>query len=263
MTPRVDMIGKKFGRLLVIGLSKERGSRGQLKYICKCDCGQIKHILGESLRSSKCQSCGCLNREITSAKMKTHGGSSSRLYHVWQGIKNRCLNPNSPEYYNYGGRGITICDEWLDFDNFRVFMLSIGYNSKAAKGAQTIERIDVNKGYFPDNCTLIPLKQQPLNMTSNRKIRANNQTKLLTEWARELEVSETTIINRIKRGWSPEKAVTTPPKRVNKYTVGNETHTTKEWATIMGIPWSTLRDRMRRNGQQEELERLVKDFYKS
>ena len=267
MSKKVEMIGRKFGRLTVIAESSQRGNRGQLKYECICDCGKKTTAMGEALRRRKILSCGCLQRERASEANKTHGGCCSgenkrgydKLYPIWQGMKDRCFNPNNTEYRHYGGRGITVCDEWLDYVNFRNFMLSVGFDPSAPSKQCTIERIDVNGNYCPENCTVIPLSEQSNNRTCTVWITANGKTMTITQWTRELGVSESMIIQRIKRGMTPEEAVTLPPTKFVKFTVDGETHTTKEWAQILNIPWNTLRDRMRRNGKQEELEKIVRE----
>ena len=252
MTSRVDMIGKRFGKLVVIALSEERGSRGQLKYECLCDCGQTKIIMGEDLRRGKVKSCRCEQSRIASSANKTHGGSKERLYHVWQGIKNRCENENSPEYKNYGGRGIKICEEWHDYANFREFMFLKGYDPNAPKGECTIERIDINGDYEPANCTIITLSKQQRNKTSNKYLTLGGESKSVVEWAEELGVSSNVLYARIYTGMTDEEILTTPVRRVHKYTVNGETHSCKEWAEILQMPWSTLRSKLNKGNKTME-----------
>ena len=245
MTKRVEMIGRKFGKLTVLALSEERGGRGQLKFLCLCDCGNTKVILGESLRSLKTTSCGCEQRIRVSIANKTHGGSNERLYHVWQGMKDRCENKNNLEYKNYGGRGIKICEEWHDYAKFKEFMLSKGYDPTAPHGQYTIERINVNGNYEPSNCTLISLSMQQQNRTDNRKLTFQGKTQTVVEWSRELRIPESAIYMRLYKGASDEEALSTPLRRTRQYTVEGETHTCKEWAEILQMPWSTLRSKIR------------------
>jgi hypothetical protein len=196
MTKRIEMEGRKFGRLLVLKLAEERGNRGQLKYLCQCDCGTVKLITGEDLRRGLIVSCGCFQKERAREANKTHGGCCSgeiergydKLYTVWQAMKDRCFNPNSIEYKSYGGRGITVCNDWLNYAKFRDFMLGIGYDVNSMRKTQTIDRIDVNGNYEPSNCRLLTMAEQQFNKTNNRLIEFNGETKTVTEWARELRV---------------------------------------------------------------------------
>lgn len=259
MTPRAEMIGKRFGRLVVVALSEKRGNRGQLRFDCVCDCGGHTTVAGETLRRGRCVSCGCYQKEAAKKANMTHGGCCSdqsnrsydKLYTVWQSMKDRCFNPNNFEYKNYGGRGITVCDEWKDnYVTFRDFMLSIGFDPKKPVREQTIDRIDVNGNYCPKNCRLLPLSEQQYNKTNNRLITYNGVTKTATEWAKELGVKMEVIINRLDRdGWSVEKALTTPKKVMERFTVDGETHTVREWAEILKMPWSTLRGKIKKDKQ--------------
>lgn len=267
MTPRVEMIGRRFGRLTVVALSKKRGNRGQLKFDCVCDCGGYTTVMGEDLRRNKVVSCGCYQKEVAKRVNKTHGGCCSgqskrgydKLYHTWQAMKDRCFNPNSAEYENYGGRGITVCDEWKDsYEVFRDFMLSIGFNPKKPIKEQTIDRIDVNGNYCPENCRLLPMKEQQYNKTNNRLITYNGETKTATEWAKDLGVRIEVITNRLDRGgWSIEEALTKPKRVTEKFTVDGETHTVKEWAEVLKMPWSTLRGKIKPD-KQKLLEKEVR-----
>ena len=252
MTPRVEMIGRRFGKLTVLALSEERGGRGQLKFLCLCDCGRTKVVFGESLRRFKTTSCGCEQRKIASKVNRTHGGSKERLYRVWQGMKERCENENNLEYKNYGGRGIKICEEWHDYAKFKEFMLSKGYDPTAPYGQCTIERINVNGNYEPSNCTVISAAMQAFNRTDNRKLTFQGKTQTVVEWSEEIGIPACTIYNRIHRGATDEEALSIPLRRTRQYTVGDETHTCKEWAEILQMPWSTLRGKVRESGKSME-----------
>jgi hypothetical protein len=152
-----DLTGSVFGRLTVIGRSTPIGIK-PIKWECECTCGERKTIMGTHLKSGHTKSCGCLSLEIAQERMTTHGKRKSVLYYRWRGLINRCNNPKDDSYKWYGGRGITICDRWLKFENFLADM------GEPPEG-KWIERVDNNKGYSPDNCEWV----SPSENCKNRK----------------------------------------------------------------------------------------------
>lgn len=163
----IEMVGKKFNKLLVLRDSGLRGARDRIKYVCLCDCGNESIVFGEPLRSGHTKSCGC----DKSIKMTKHGMYGTPTYRSWDKIIQRCNNPNNDAYKYYGGRGIGVCDEWLDFSNFFKDM------GERPKGT-TIERLDSNGWYRKDNCKWATVHEQ-LNNTS-RNIVVSIDSKLLT-----------------------------------------------------------------------------------
>lgn len=142
---KIDLTGKRFGRLFVICQSVERGNRGQIKWDCICDCGNKKTITGDILNAGDSNSCGCLVKE--NKFNLSHGMSKSRIYRIYRHMINRCVNTNVDSYPNYGGRGISVCNEWSTFEPFYEWAMKNGYSDKL-----TIDRKDNEQGYFPDNC---------------------------------------------------------------------------------------------------------------
>lgn len=169
--PNGNLTGKRFGRLTVICLDhkKPRKNGGNILFWkCKCDCGNEKVIRGDNLRSNTTTSCGCFARENTSKIKKIHGQRNSRLYNIWNGVKDRIFNKNNQAFSNYGGRGLGMFDEWVsDFTSFYNWSIQNGYDESLS-----IDRIDNNKGYTPDNCRWVNSHLQ----ASNRRIQKNNKT---------------------------------------------------------------------------------------
>ena len=199
---KIDLTGQRFGKLVVISEEEKRGEARMWK--CKCDCGNDVVVMQRHLSSGHTKSCGCLRRE---AKIK-HGENRTRLYRVWEQIRSRIYNPNCKHYKHYGGRGITMCDEWQDYSNFREWALATGYNVNAKHGECTIERIDVNGNYEPSNCCWVTQAQQMLNTRRSRVIEYNGLKMTVKEWADYLNMPYGRLTSRLnKLGWSIEDAL--------------------------------------------------------
>lgn len=165
MSKVFDLKGKQFGRLTVL-YEGAAAKSGEKTWVCKCSCGTItKPIKSTRLRQGITQSCGCLQREIVAKSKTIHQQSRSRLYRVWRGMKDRCYRTSAINYAYYGGRGITVCDEWKnDFQAFRNWAISHGYSDDL-----TIDRIDNDKGYAPDNCRWLTMKEQNNNRRNTKR----------------------------------------------------------------------------------------------
>ena len=204
----VDLKDKRFGKLFVIKkVNKPEGSVvSEARWECSCDCGNVKIIKGSKLRSGETKSCGCLRSELLSNRSKTHGMSKTRNYKVWSNMKNRCINVNNPRFNDYGGRGIAVCERWVNsFENF------ISDMGEPPSAKHSIERINNSLGYSKENCIWVVDSVQARNQRRNVNLTLNGVTKCLTDWANDLGISGTTLYSRIgKLGWPIEKALTTP-----------------------------------------------------
>lgn len=201
-----DLIGMRFGKLKVI----ERGQNfknGKASWICQCDCGKVKEkaVTGYDLKSGRVQSCGCKYLESNKGKNKMHGDTGIRLYRIWVGMRNRCYCKSAHSYHNYGARNIKVCDEWQDYENFKSWALSSGYADNL-----TIDRIDNNGNYSPDNCRWATYKQQERNKRGTIHITLDGETKTLAEWAEITGINRETIAWRIKNGWDSSELLIQP-----------------------------------------------------
>ena len=167
MSKLIDMVGKKFNKLLVLRDSGIRGARNRIKYVCLCDCGNESIVFGEPLRREHTKSCGC----DKSIKMTKHGMHGTPTYRSWDKMIQRCTNPNNEAYRYYGGRGIGVCDDWLDFSKF---FMDMGVRPKGT----TIERLDSNSWYCKENCKWATTTEQ-MNNTS-RNIIVSISSRLIT-----------------------------------------------------------------------------------
>lgn len=219
MSKFIDLTGKRFGRLIVL----ERATNdkwGAHRWLCMCDCKNKTIVHKRFLENGKTKSCGCLQRERASAycskfKLK-HGHSTrttmSRTYKAWGTIIQRCTNTNNEKYPIYGGRGIIVCKRWRN--SFPNFLEDMG----ESPGIEySIDRINNNEGYYKENCRWATRQQQMRNKRDNIFVVYKGKTKLVIEWAEEYQISYHTLRSRIYRlGWSIEKALTTPVRKIKK-----------------------------------------------
>jgi hypothetical protein len=205
--PLEEEIGKRYGRLVVVGAKTDGLVR------CICDCGTTHTARMWSIRKGTTTSCGCYRREVTSANRRFHGEARiTTEYTTWSSLKGRCLNPNNPKFERYGSRGITVCDRWKD--SYSNFLEDMG---RKPSNAFSLDRIDNNLGYCKENCRWADLETQANNKCT--AITFNGKSQSIERWGRELEIPGGTIIGRIKRGWSIEKALSTPRQQLgtNQY----------------------------------------------
>lgn len=196
-----ELINKRFGRLIVVNkLGKDKN--GCCQWECKCDCGGKKIVITSSLTTGRVKSCGCLVKEKSSERMKImrakQGKRDKRLSIIWMNMKNRCLNPNYKNYKNYGGKGITVCDEWkTSFENFYCWAISNGYEKNL-----TLDRINTFGNYEPKNCRWVTQKIQQNNRTNNHIIEMNGESHTLSEWCEILNVTKKKIEYHLGKGRS-------------------------------------------------------------
>ena len=209
-----DLTDMRFGRYLVIKQGSthiDKSGRRRLKWICKCDCGSdLKEVFGDNLAQGYTQSCGCLHKERAAKAKTAHGDTETRLYGVWCAIKRRCNNQDVPEYKNYGGRGITMCADWSNsYESFKIWALENGYDENAPRGVCTIDRIDNNDGYYPENCRWVSQRVQMNNVRTNVIVEYKNEKHTVAEWARKYNIRYSKLSQRLKRyGFSTEQALT-------------------------------------------------------
>lgn len=205
-----DLTGKRFGNLTVI--KREKNENGYVRWKCRCDCGKETVVRAGNLTSGAVKSCGCLKHV---GYHTTHSMSKTRLYKTWCNMRRRCYDKNIRSYKNYGKRGICVCDEWRDsFEPFQKWANETGYTDE-----MTIERMDLNGNYCPENCKWIPMPEQANNRRINRNITYNGETHNLSEWCKILNLRYPLIHNRIKKlGMTFEDAIKMPlmAKKRNK-----------------------------------------------
>lgn len=208
-----DLTGQKFGRLTVLSRSEPHISKGgfvMVQWNCQCECGKICTVKSQSLTTGKTRSCGCLARELTSKRSRTHNKRHTRLYNIWMNIKGRCCNKNNQKYYCYGARNITICDEWKDnFETFYEWSMNNGYADDLS-----IDRINNDGNYEPSNCRWTTNIEQANNKSINHFIEYNGESHTLAEWARIKGLSYKSLSLRINtHHWDIERALTQPMRR--------------------------------------------------
>lgn len=208
---KIDLTGKRYGRLVVLGYSHTEPKSRKSFWKCKCDCGTVKTVCASNLRSGNTSSCGCGEGENRERLMQAfydehykHGEAYSRLHRIWAHMKERCENPNCRDYPLYGGRGIKVCDEWVGergFEAFNAWALDNGYGD-----ALSIDRVDTNGNYEPANCRWATDTMQANNRRANRRITMRGETKTIAEWCRQYGKNYGTVYTRLETGMTPEEA---------------------------------------------------------
>lgn len=193
-----DKTGQRFGRWFVLERAGS-DSCGKSAWLCCCDCGTLRVVGLPSLRSGRSKSCGCLNRGISS----THKATGTQTYKVWIQMVRRCHGSNAPTIYQ--GRGITVCDQWKN--SFETFLADMGERPSLA---HSIGRINNDGNYEPTNCRWETAVQQANNRRNNHPITWNGETNTISQWERKLGVSPKFLRERLRHGWTFERAISTP-----------------------------------------------------
>lgn len=234
-----DMVGRSFGRLTVSFVSID--ARGRSVLVCLCSCGKTTQSAPKDLRSGRKKSCGCLKNDLSAERCRTHGGTGTKEYRIWNGMKARCLNPTDTAYKYYGGRGITISEEWNDFT---VFLSDMGPIPSAR---HTLERINNDIGYGKHNCRWATMKEQLRNRSNNHKLTLNGETHCITEWSEILGIKVQTIHQRIRSGHNIENILSKTNSLYRKRIRNNhilelngEKLCIAEWSDRVGISRETI-----------------------
>jgi hypothetical protein len=195
-TSRIDITGKRFGKLIALRESTERGDDGAIYWNFKCDCGKEKVASGVLVRGGHTQSCGCLRSEVRIQ----HGQTGSLTYKVWTHMKIRCLDAKNKSFPNYGGRGVKVCERWITFENF---FQDMGVKPKGL----SLDRIDVNGDYSPENCRWASMKVQQNNRRNNKLLTFQGETLTMSQWSEKVGLNYKTLKARIRNGWDIKRAL--------------------------------------------------------
>lgn len=253
-----DISGKKFGELTAISTSSSY--RGDQIWKCTCVCSMEVKVFRKTLDRHEYHSClgpgrSCpVNRRLPKIPSRlTHGHTGSPTHNSWLAMKSRCNNPNHNRYKSYGGRGIKVCDRWLN--SFENFLEDMGERPPG----MTIDRKNVDRDYCPENCRWATTKTQGRNRSDSRLLSYNGEEKTLSEWAEALNTSAGAISNRLNSGWSTEKALGTPVAKSSKRAspiwgrnrknnvyldYNGERRMLVDWADVTGIPKRVIRERL-------------------
>lgn len=199
MTARKNLAGQRFGHLVALVATHHRG---RVAWECRCDCGALCTPQSSSLVSGNTQSCGCFGRANSTAAVTTHGETGSVEHMAWKQAIGRCENPRKPNFPDYGGRGIRVCERWRS--SFPNFLADMG---RRPSRQHSLDRIDVNGDYSPDNCRWATPAQQSRNRRSNVWVELDGETLTCSDAAQRIGMSKATLSRRLKRGMEPREAM--------------------------------------------------------
>ena len=236
----IDLLGQRFGRLTVIG-RMPNNKQNQAVWKCLCDCGNETIVESGHLRSGHTNSCGCYGRDRSADYHRTHGMKGTRLFSTYHTMKGRCYNPTDHKYYRYGARGIKMCDDWVNNPkSFFDWAMANGY-----KEGLSIDRIDNDGDYCPENCRWTDAKTQANNTSRNIRYKYGDKEMTVSEWADYLGITYSAAKTRIKRG-NFDELFNTKNGNYKMVTHNGITKSIKEWAIALNLNYSTVRDRVRK-----------------
>lgn len=238
-----DLTGLVFGRLTAIKRIEQTGTTKNARWLCQCSCGNTHEANSSALLRGAIKSCKCLAKELTIKLFTTHGGSRSPEWNTWQGMRQRCANPKSEKFQLYGARGIVVCARWRA--SFEEFLKDMG---KKPTPGHSLDRIDVNGGYGPENCRWATPKVQANNLRATRYVTVNKETKPLSYWIEDSGIASQTVHNRIARG-TPQSEWFNKPH--HQHVINGESKSISEWANISGVKPDTVFMRIRRGWAED------------
>lgn len=206
-TYQVNLSGQHFGRLTVICQAQSRRDHGNAMrrfWLCRCKCGKVKTVAHGALISRHTTSCGC-------SRIR-HGNTQSRLYRIWAGMKYRCSTNHSPLYENYKSRGIIVCKRWSH--SFEAFLSDMG---KPPTAFHSIDRVDNNRGYYPDNCRWSTMVEQSNNTRRNRMLTLNGQRHTISQWSKITGICYSTLLKRLHSGWTVNSTLCSPIQKCKRH----------------------------------------------
>lgn len=239
----IDRTGLRYGRLVALERLPAKSKKDtNARWICRCDCGNPAVAYGQDLQRGKVKSCGCLNAE----RIRQHGMAHTPEYAIWQAMRQRCENPESDAWDNYGGRGITVCAEWGKFERF---FADVGPKLPG----QSLNRIDNDGGYCKENCEWTSTIVQANNTRRNRVMEFNGERRTLAEWAKWAGLTWYTLRSRLDNyGWSLERALTNPAETATLYEFQGKALSLRQWAQEAEMDYETLSARIRKLGWSVE-----------
>ena len=207
----MDLTGQRYSRLVVIEEApsrKRKDKKGLRRYwICRCDCGNTTEVQQENLRSKSVRSCGCFRQENYGSGARRHGATGTPEYRAWYSMVSRCRYSNTKDAHRYKDRGIKVCEEWLKFEAFFADM------GKRPSPIHSLDRIDNDGDYTPENCRWATPEEQSNNRANNRYFTYKGKKKTVAQWSREFGVSYSMLAGRLKRGWDMKRSLNQPSKR--------------------------------------------------
>lgn len=245
----IDYTGTRFGRLLAIEYKRENKKS---YWLCECECGEQKWILRDSLSSGKSKSCGCLRKQIVSELKTANTYKHKRLYRIWLSMRDRCNNKNNGSYRRYGFRGIKVDSVWDNFDNFYEWSMNNGYNDELS-----IDRVNNNKGYSPDNCRWVDNFVQANNTINNVFVEIEGKILTLAQQAKKYGIPYAAIYYRHKQGVKGKDLVSKSKKEKIMVNYESETLCLKEWSRKTGISYGALTHRYKSGDRGTDLFRPV------